>query len=110
KAPVVIGDNVWIGANVTILPGVTIGDYVVVAAGSVVTKDVPAYCVVGGNPARVIKKRFDDEMIELLEELKWWDYDKEDLIDLLPLLCNEDIAMVKSKIYKIIVSGKKNEI
>ena len=49
-------------------------------------------------------------MIELLEELKWWDYDKEDLIDLLPLLCNEDIAMVKSKIYKIIVSGKKNEI
>lgn len=56
KAPVVIGDNVWIGANVTILPGITIGDYVVVAAGSVVTKDVPSGVLVAGVPA-VVKKQ-----------------------------------------------------
>ena len=58
KAPVVIGDNVWIGANVTILPGVTIGDYVVVAAGAVVTKDVPSGVLVAGVPA-IVKKRFN---------------------------------------------------
>ena len=56
KGPVIIGDNVWIGDKATILPGVTIGDGAVIAANSVVTKDVPAYCVVGGNPARVIKQ------------------------------------------------------
>ncbi|MCI9131512.1 antibiotic acetyltransferase [Thomasclavelia cocleata] len=110
KGDIIVGNDVWIGRESVIMPGVKIQNGAIIAAYSVVTKDVPAYCVVGGNPARVIKKRFDDEMIELLEELKWWDYDKEDLIDLLPLLCNEDIAMVKSKIYKIIVSGKKNEI
>lgn len=110
KGDIIVGNDVWIGRESVIMPGVKIQNGAIIAAYSVVTKDVPAYCVVGGNPARVIKKRFDDEMIELLEELKWWDYDKEDLIDLLPLLCNEDITMVKSKIYKIIVSGKKNEI
>ena len=56
KGPVVIGDNVWIGDKATILPGVTIGDGAVIAANAVVTKDVPAYCVVGGNPARIIKQ------------------------------------------------------
>ena len=55
KGPVVIGNNVWIGDKATILPGVTIGDGAVIAANAVVTKDVPAYSVVGGNPARVIK-------------------------------------------------------
>lgn len=56
KGPVIIGNNVWIGDKATILPGVTIGDCVVVAANAVVTKDVPAYCVVGGNPAKIIKR------------------------------------------------------
>lgn len=55
KGPVIIGNNVWIGDKATILPGVTIGDGAVIAANAVVTKDVPAYCVAGGNPARIIK-------------------------------------------------------
>ena len=56
KGPVIIGENVWIGDKVTILPGVTIGDGVVIGANSVVTKDIPPYCIVGGNPAKIIKK------------------------------------------------------
>ena len=59
KGPVIIGDNVWIGDKATILPGVTIGDGAVIAANAVVTKDVPAFCVAAGNPARIIKKSID---------------------------------------------------
>lgn len=59
KGPVIIGDNVWIGDKATILPGVTIGDGTVIAANAVVTKDVPAYCVAAGNPARIIKKQYN---------------------------------------------------
>ncbi len=73
KQDVVIGSDVWIGQNVTILAGVTVGDGAVVAAGAVVTKDVPPYTVVGGVPAREIKKRFTPEQIEQLLQLRWWD-------------------------------------
>lgn len=68
----VIGNDVWIGINVTIMRGVRIGDGAVVASGAVVTQDVPPYAVVGGVPARVIKYRFDDETISFLLEQKWW--------------------------------------
>lgn len=73
KYSVVIGNDVWIGVGAILLAGVTIGDGAVVAAGAVVTKDVPPYTVVGGVPAKPIKKRFTDEEIELLLEYKWWD-------------------------------------
>lgn len=73
--PVVIGNDVWIGANVVILPGVTIGDGAVIAAGAIVTKDVPPYSIVGGNPAREIRKRFDDSTIEKLLQIKWWEWE-----------------------------------
>ncbi len=73
--PVVIGNDVWIGANVVILPGVTIGDGAVIAAGAIVTKDVPPYSIVGGNPAKEIRKRFDDETIGNLLQIKWWEWE-----------------------------------
>lgn len=70
-----IGNDVWIGNNVTILTGVDIGDGAVIAAGAVVTKDVPPFAVVGGIPARILKYRFSNEIIEKIECLKWWDKD-----------------------------------
>lgn len=77
-----IGNDVWIGTNVMIKGGCKIGDGAVVAAGSVVTKDVPPYAVVGGNPAKIIKMRFKTEIIEKLMEIKWWRFAYWDLSDL----------------------------
>jgi len=73
KSIPVIGNDVWIANDVTIFSGVTIGDGAVIAGQSVVTKDVPPYAVVGGNPAKVLKYRFSPEIIEKLLTLKWWD-------------------------------------
>lgn len=77
KSKIVIGNDVWIGTYATILPGVTIGDGAVIGAGAVVTKDVPPYAVVGGTPAKVIKYRFSQEVIEGLLKIKWWDWPDE---------------------------------
>lgn len=76
-----IGNDVWIGANVIILDGVKIGDGTIVAAGSVVTNDIPPYAIVGGVPAKIIRYRFEGTEIEKLLELKWWDMDLESLKD-----------------------------
>lgn len=70
-----IGNDVWFGANALVLRGVSIGDGVVVGAGSVVTRDIPPYAIVGGNPAKIIKMRFDDLTITKLNRLKWWSLD-----------------------------------
>ena len=74
-ARVIIGNDVWIGSSVTILGGVVIGDGAIVAAGAVVTKDVEPYTIVGGVPAKVIRKRFSDEQIDFLLKTKWWEKD-----------------------------------
>ena len=81
--PIHIEKKVWLGANVTVLPGVTIGEGSVIAAGAVVTKDVPPYAVVAGVPAKVIKYRFSDEIISELLELEWWNLE-EDVIRQIP--------------------------
>lgn len=80
-----VGNDVWFGHGVKILGNVTIGNGAILAAGSVVTKNVPAYTVVGGVPARVIKKRFEDSIIKEIEELKWWDKSEAELEKLKPL-------------------------
>lgn len=95
KGDIVIGNDVWIGRESVIMPGVKIGDGSIVGAYSVVTKDVPPYSVVGGNPARFIKKRFHDELIEILLELKWWNFKAEKLVEFLPLLCEPDLEKVQ---------------
>lgn len=71
----IVGNDVWIGDNVTIIGGVSIGNGAVLASGCIVTKDVGAYEVVGGVPAKVIKKRFNELIVNKLEDLKWWDFD-----------------------------------
>lgn len=75
KGDTIIGNDVWIGHKVTIMPGVKIGDGAIIATRSVVTKDVAPYSIVGGNPAKELKKRFSEEEITQLLEIKWWDWE-----------------------------------
>lgn len=77
KGDIVIGNDVWIGYEAVILSGVTIGNGAIIGTRAVVTKDVPPYTIVGGIPAKPIRKRFDDETIEKLEGLQWWDWNEE---------------------------------
>jgi virginiamycin A acetyltransferase len=77
KGDVIVGNDVWIGYNATIMAGVKVGDGAIIAANSTVVKDVEPYSIVGGNPARGIKRRFSDETITKLLEIKWWDWDIE---------------------------------
>lgn len=100
KGDIVIGNDVWIGRESVIMPGVTIGDGAIVAAYSVVTKDVPPYGVAGGNPATLLKRRFDDELIKLLLRLKWWDFEAKDLVEILPLLCSPNLTEVAEQLQK----------
>ena len=90
KGDIVVGNDVWIGRNSVILPGVHIGDGAIIAAQSVVAQDVPPYTVYGGNPARFLKDRFSPELKELLLRLKWWDLPGDTLAEILPLLCSPD--------------------
>ena len=95
KGDTIIGNDVWIGQNATILPGVHIGDGAIIGANSVVGSDVEAYTIVAGNPARLIRKRFDDELTSLLLAYKWWDQSIEDIQDLIPIITNHDLEFVK---------------
>lgn len=81
KGDIVVGNDVWIGYEAVILAGVTIGDGAIIGTRALVTKDVPPYTVVGGVPARPIKKRFSDETVSELLEIKWWDWPKEKIAD-----------------------------
>ncbi|MEG0277112.1 MAG: CatB-related O-acetyltransferase [Coprobacillus sp.] len=100
KGDTIIGNDVWIGRQAVIMPGVKIGNGAIIAAYSVVTKDVEAYCIVGGNPARYIRKRFDDELISLLQEIKWWDFTPQKLIEIMPILCDCNIDKARQLLKK----------
>lgn len=91
RGDVVVGNDVWIGYEALILSGVTIGDGAVIGAGAVVAKDVPPYAVVVGNPARVIRYRFDEQTIADLLEIAWWNWPDERVAQFTPLLLNDDI-------------------
>lgn len=98
KGDTVIGNDVWFGRECKIMPGVKIGDGAIIAAYSVVVKDVAPYTVYGGNPAKFIKDRFDDELKGLLLEFKWWDLEQNELIKFLPILCDPDLDKLKQNL------------
>lgn len=100
KGDTVVGNDVWIGQNVTILPGVHIGDGAIIGLNSVVASDVEPYTIVAGNPARLIRKRFDKELTEMLLEFRWWDKEIEEINALIPLLTSSDLQHVKSELRK----------
>ncbi len=88
RKKITIGNDVFIGMNVSILDGVTIGDGAIIAAGAVVTKDVPPYAIVGGVPAKVIKYRFNEEIIQKLLKIQWWNWDDEKLQEIEKMFFN----------------------
>ena len=98
KGDTVIGNDVWIGQNVTVMPGVHIGDGAIIGTNSVVASDIPPYAIAVGNPCRVVKMRFDDELISLLHQFKWWDKSIEEIETLMPLLSCKDLEKVKQEI------------
>ena len=95
KGDTVIGNDVWIGQNAVILPGVHIGDGAIIGANSIVGSDVDPYTIVAGNPAKPLRKRFDDELIELLLQFKWWDRSIEEINTLIPILTCSDLEKVR---------------
>lgn len=85
-APIIIGNDVWIATNVSIMQGVKVGDRAIIAQESFVTKDVPPYSIVGGHPAKVIRFRFDSKQINELIKIAWWDWDDKEILKIVHLL------------------------
>ena len=102
KGDTIIGNDVWIGQNATILPGVHIGDGAIIGASSVVGSDVEPYTIVAGNPAQFIRKRFDEELTNLMLEWRWWDKPIEEINALIPVLTSSDLTEVKKKVKEML--------
>ena len=98
KGDIVIGNEVWIGYEAVVMSGVKIGDGAIIGTRAVVTKDVPPYTIVGGVPARPIRKRFDDAVIERLEALRWWDWDRKKIKQSISAIQSGDIAALEREI------------
>ena len=103
KGDTVVGNDVWIGQNATILAGVHIGDGAIIGCNSVVGSDIPPYTIAAGNPAKPVRKRFDDELIKLLLRFSWWDRSIEEINALIPVLTCSDLEKVKEEIKKRLV-------
>ena len=95
KGDIVIGNDVWIGFEAVIMPGVKIGDGAIIATRAVVTKDVQPYTIVGGVPAKPIRRRFDDETIKKLEAMRWWDWDEEKIRRSIPAIQSGNLAALE---------------
>ncbi|MGB3401341.1 MAG: Vat family streptogramin A O-acetyltransferase [Microcoleaceae cyanobacterium] len=95
KGDTIIGNDVWIGYNATIMPGIQIGDGAIIAAQSVVTRNVEPYSIVGGNPAKEIRKRFDEKMIQELLEICWWDWEIEKITRNIKVICSGDMQALR---------------
>lgn len=100
KGDTIIGNDVWIGQNAVILPGTHIGDGAIIGANSVVGSSIAPYTIVIGNPAKVLRKRFDDELIDLMLKFKWWDKSIDEIDSLIPILTCSDLEKVKSELKK----------
>lgn len=96
KGDTVIGNDVWIGLDATIMPGVNVGDGAIIGAKSIVTKDVEPYTIVGGNPAKEIKKRFSESKIKELLKIKWWDLENEVILDNIDAILSLDVDVLKN--------------
>lgn len=107
KGDTVIGNDVWIGQNAVILPGIHIGDGAIIGTSSVVSKDIPPYWIAAGNPVRLIRPRFDDEMIQLLLDFRWWDRPTEEIKKLVPLLTSGDTETVRNEIKQLLNKQQK---
>lgn len=92
----VIGNDVWIGSEAIIMPGVSIGDGAVIGTRSVVTRDVAPYAIVGGNPAKFIRSRFEEGIVQLLLEMRWWDWPEETLREAMSLITSGDVEALHS--------------
>ena len=101
---IIIGNDVWFGENVTVMSGVRIGDGAVIGANSTVVSDIEPYSISGGHPAKHIKYRFSNEVIEKLLDIKWWDVEESKLNLLLPYMCVNDIDVFFKKYYDLIES------
>lgn len=102
KGDTIIGNDVWIGRESVVMPGIKIGDGAIIAAYSVVAKDVPAYAIYGGNPARLIRDRFDEELKALLLRYRGWDLPPEKLVEALPMLCDPDLEALRRQLKEIL--------
>lgn len=97
KGNITIGNDVWIGSEAKILSGVNIGDGAIIGANSIVTKDVPPYAIAAGNPAKIVRYRFDEITINKLLKIKWWDFDEKEIIEIIPLLQSENMQKLIDK-------------
>ena len=110
KGDTIVGNDVWIGQNVTVLPAVHIGDGAIIGANSVVAKDIPPYSVAVGNPCEVKRKRFDEDLIEYLLQIKWWDWNAEKIFKNMEALCSGDLSKIKNIVdYNKNLASKNNE-